>query len=234
MFYRNILIEENVILNNHTHGITVGETDGLVIRKNSVLDADETNSSSVGTPKINVKPQSKNVEIEQNATAAISGHGDQPDWAVSNNALVQNVDINAEGFYAGEFIDSSMSDEATKYINDPKGTIAQLDAGASRLHFDPSPDSLRPVFDVSNDPDTDHALIFDADYSRGPAGTVTDSDAEFIWDFGDGTSATGPVVRHAYAEAGRYEATLTVVLPDGTTAKGRERDRHNGGGYAVL
>ena len=26
MFYRNLLIEENVILNNHAHGITVGET----------------------------------------------------------------------------------------------------------------------------------------------------------------------------------------------------------------
>ena len=219
MFYRNILIEENVILNNHSHGITVGETDGLVIRNNSVLDADETISASVATPKINVKPQSTNVVIEQNATAAISDYGDQPDWAVSNNALVQNTDVNAEGFYASEFIESSMSGEAIGYINDPNGTIAQLDAGASRLHLDLSPDNLRTAFDVSNDPNSENALIFDAGYTRGPDGLVTDSDAEFVWDFGDGTSATGPVVRHAYVDAGRYEATLTVVMPDGTTSR---------------
>lgn len=30
MFYRDIVIEENVILNAHQHGITVGETDGLI------------------------------------------------------------------------------------------------------------------------------------------------------------------------------------------------------------
>lgn len=219
MFYRNILIEENVILNNSSHGITIGETDGLIIRNNSVLDADATNSSSVATPKINVKPQSTNVLIEQNATAAITGYIDQPDWAVSNNALVQNTDVNAEGFYGGEFIESSMSGQAIGYINDQNGTIAQLNAGASRLHLDPSPDSLRIAFDVSNDTDAQKALIFDAGYTRGPDGPVADSDAEFIWDFGDGSSATGQVVRHTYGDAGRYEATLTVVLSDGTTAR---------------
>ena len=37
MFYQNILIENNVIYNAHAHGITVGETDGLTIRNNTIL-----------------------------------------------------------------------------------------------------------------------------------------------------------------------------------------------------
>ena len=40
MYYRDITIEDNVIVNGHRHGISVGETDGLVIRGNSVLHAD--------------------------------------------------------------------------------------------------------------------------------------------------------------------------------------------------
>ena len=37
MFYQNVLIENNVIYNAHTHGITVGEADGLIIRNNTIL-----------------------------------------------------------------------------------------------------------------------------------------------------------------------------------------------------
>ena len=218
MFYRNLLIEENVILNNHAHGISVGETDGLVIRKNTVLDADAENTSSVATPKINVNRDAKDVVIEQNATAAISGHSGQPGWTVSDNALVQNTDLNAPGHYATEFVHSSMTGPAEGYLPDPDGTIARLDAGASRLQLETTPDSLRTAFDVSNDPAGPTSLVFDATHTYGPAGKLGASDALFLWDFGDGTEATGQVVRHAYAEAGRYEATLTVVTPDGTTA----------------
>lgn len=219
MFYRNILIEENVILNNHVHGITVGETDGLIIRKNSVLDADASITATVATPKINVASQSKNVMIEWNAAADISGYIDQSDWTLSSNARIQNGDPNGAGYYETEFLNSSMSGDVNDYRVDPNGTIAQLGAGASRLRLDPAPENLQTTFDVSNNPNEESHLVFDASHTYGPTGKVSDSDAQFIWDFGDGAGATGQVVRHAYADAGRYETTLTVVMPDGTIAK---------------
>ncbi len=37
----------------------------------------------------------------------------------------------------------------------------------------------------------------------------------FAWDFGDGTTATGQTVSHAYSAAGGYTATLTVTDKDG-------------------
>jgi PKD repeat protein/uncharacterized protein YraI len=53
------------------------------------------------------------------------------------------------------------------------------------------------------------------------AGTATDpglidqAGLTYGWDFGDGTSGSGPVVSHSYAQAGSYTARLTVTDKDG-------------------
>lgn len=210
MFYQNLLIEENVILNKHLHGITVGETNGLIIRNNTVLDADDKNTESAHTPKINSKSASTNVVIENNVSAN--------NWSSSGHVTVQNQDPAAPGYYTTEFIASSMIGEANGYVVDPNGEIVALDAGASRLRLNTAPDSLQPAFNIADAPDEPNSIIFDAEHTYGPAGNVTESDAQFIWDFGDGTGATGQLVRHTYTDAGRYDATLTVMTPDGAIA----------------
>jgi PKD repeat protein len=40
----------------------------------------------------------------------------------------------------------------------------------------------------------------------------------YAWDFGDGTTASGPAVSHPYAAPGTYAVTLTVTGSDGATA----------------
>jgi Tol biopolymer transport system component len=45
--------------------------------------------------------------------------------------------------------------------------------------------------------------------------------ARFAWDFGDGTTGTGPDVSHHYAAPGDYTVTLTVVDGDGLTSTQR-------------
>ena len=50
-------------------------------------------------------------------------------------------------------------------------------------------------------------LTFDASATTdAEAGTIT-----FAWEFGDGTTASGPQVTHSYAMFGSYNATLTLV-----------------------
>ena len=58
------------------------------------------------------------------------------------------------------------------------------------------------------------SITFDGSGSSDPDGTIT----SYEWDFGDGTTATGQQVTHAYAESGSYAATLTVTDDDGATA----------------
>jgi PKD repeat protein len=55
---------------------------------------------------------------------------------------------------------------------------------------------------------------FDASNSSDPDGTIT----SYAWQFGDGTSATGPTAVHSYAQPGGYTATLVVTDNNGVTA----------------
>ena len=74
MFYRNILIENNVIYNAHAHGITVGETDGLTIRNNTILyNATISDGSVVHVPTINSSNASTNVlDHQQHCSETVS------------------------------------------------------------------------------------------------------------------------------------------------------------------
>jgi PKD repeat protein len=61
------------------------------------------------------------------------------------------------------------------------------------------------------------------------AGTATDpglidqAGLTYRWDFGDGTSGSGPIVSHSYVQAGSYTARLTVTDKDG--ARGSDTAR---------
>jgi len=57
-------------------------------------------------------------------------------------------------------------------------------------------------------------LAFDANGSSDPDGSIVN----YAWDFGDGTSATGPSATHAYSSPGSFTVTLTVTDDDGATA----------------
>ncbi|WP_162802272.1 PKD domain-containing protein [Ornithinimicrobium murale] len=54
---------------------------------------------------------------------------------------------------------------------------------------------------------------FDGSLSSDSDGTVE----SYSWDFGDGSTATGPLVSHEFAEAGSQTVSLTVIDNDGAT-----------------
>jgi len=102
MFYRDVLIEENVIINGHVHGITLGEADGVVIRRNTLLRnplaaEGEQRTKKVRIPKINLKEDSLRVTIEGNLAA---GYPEARDgWIVRDNLEVQDITPTRPGYY---------------------------------------------------------------------------------------------------------------------------------------
>ena len=58
-------------------------------------------------------------------------------------------------------------------------------------------------------------ITFDASPSFDPNGKIKN----YLWDFGDGSVAKGPKVKHAYDSPGQYFATLTVTDSQGKTVK---------------
>ncbi|WP_456487125.1 NosD domain-containing protein, partial [Candidatus Alkanophaga liquidiphilum] len=72
-----------------------------------------------------------------------------------------------------------------------------------------APESQPPVASFTyspKHPSVNQPVTFDASASYDPDGTIV----SYEWDFGDGTTASGVVVTHAYSAAGSYTVTLTV------------------------
>ena len=111
MFYQNVLIENNTIINHHTHGITVGETNGLVIQNNTLTaaipDASEPSTqwlfdkygptAGVLIPLINVSGDAENVNINGNDfyggsyfTGDRVDGGTGTDWSITGNVSHPN------------------------------------------------------------------------------------------------------------------------------------------------
>jgi parallel beta-helix repeat protein len=226
MYYRNVLIENNTIYNGHLHGITVGATAGLTIRNNSVLAvSDENNpdqsSSAVWVPTIRVAAAATKVVIEANAVAEITGPAGQAGWVVRNNALVQNSDPFKAGHYSDVFIDSTLDAEngVHNFVARPGSLIETLGAGAASTRLAAAGASTDAFFEVAADAQNGATRIFDASFMAQLLGTA-DQTADYHWSFGDGTTASGKVVSHAFTTAGSYDVALVVRLADGSLRRG--------------
>jgi hypothetical protein len=155
MFYRNILIEDNVIINGHVHGITVGETNGLVIRRNTLLRLQKfvtpaTRQKKVTIPRINLKPESRRVRVEGNL--ALRFPAPRAGWVVQDNMVVQDISAMMPGYYHKVFKNAMLGDprvlENFAYrpgggADDPRLGAPLLQPGADRSRFAPMTDDKR-------------------------------------------------------------------------------------------
>jgi hypothetical protein len=213
MFYGNVTITDNVIVNAQTHGITVGETDGLIIANNTVTHADGANQdgadASVEIPRITVSDAAVNVQVTQNITGGLSIPSGQAGWTVADNVIVQDQDPDAPNYYSDVFLASSLNDAGGNHAYQaiPGGILAQVGAGASATYAGFTGESgtmLSAQFQVSSDASNAAARVFDA-------GTSTSGDGiTYHWTFGDGGTAVGATVSHTYQSGGTFDVTLTV------------------------
>lgn len=139
MYYRDITIEENVIINAHLHGITVAQTDGVVIRRNTVVhnprSAGEQPRRPRWIPQIRVRKVSRDVRIEDNIVATINGHEGQPDWVVEGNLMIQHQHPTRPGHFDRIFANALRGDprDLGSYAYRPDGPAGPPGLGAEIL-----------------------------------------------------------------------------------------------------
>jgi hypothetical protein len=232
MFYKNVTIEGNVIINAHRHGITVGETEGLTIRQNTILHNARSDGKGINynswIPKIGVSQGSRNVDIQNNVVLGVSGYEDQPDWIVNNNVEAQDRSDKRPNFYNNLFVAAQSGDprdlESFKYLS--SGPLANVGIGAPMLQpsaellIAPSQKQPRaPIIRTTPDADIPSRFTFDITKSSKNLG-LTIFDTDVTWDFGDGTVATGLLVSHDYSIPGSVEVKMSIKTSDGQILEG--------------
>lgn len=231
MYYRNIVITGNIIINAHLHGITLGESDGVLIADNTLIHnhaARLTGSNrAVHIPVINLAPVSRNVSILRNITGGISGAQGQPDWRLASNLKIQDQSSGEPGYYDIVFVAALNGDPATldpfMYLPDgPAGTNA---FGAPGLRLKGQKDhataTKAPLVKVARNARFVNRFTFDATLDRAA------SAPNVLWVFGDGTTGEGARVTHTFPRPGLYwvsararsaaqaaEARVEVNVPD--------------------
>ncbi|RMH49685.1 MAG: PKD domain-containing protein, partial [Alphaproteobacteria bacterium] len=218
LYYRNIVIEDNVLFMNHPHGIAIGETDGLTIRNNTVLHSVVNPLVGWGAPQIDVNPKARNVTVTGNISEAydLSPEGGVAgSWTVANNLTVQNSNPHDPNHYADLFVNAlTVNPDPEDLRALPGGVIEALGVGASLTLFDPTPEKL--TAQILKAPRSANTFLFDSSLSADSGGILRDSDAVWEWDFGNGTMARGRNVLKTFDEPGLYKVTLKVTH-DGRT-----------------
>ena len=218
MAYRNVLIENNTIINAHQWGISLGETIGGTIRNNAVLHGDgrlvDGVDHPVEIPLINVAGKSTGITVTGNLTSKVTGHAGQAGWVVSGNVAVQDQDPRLDNHYSKVFLTSTTQTEDGRHVFQAVdgGLVDKSGAGSTLVTMGPK--DLAALFHVE---ETSTATrVFDASHSLLD-GKAVPAGASYAWTFGDGTTAQGIKVSHTYVDGGKFPVSLTIRLPDGRT-----------------
>lgn len=220
MFYRNIEISNNLIRNAHLHGITVGETIGLRIANNTILQAVAPNhANDVTVPRINLRPESLDVRVENNIAPLQPAM--QPGWISVNNLRVQRVFPHAKDFYGNFFVDALAPGNVplSKLRLLPDAPVGP--SGASIARFDAKP--AAPTLLVNSRPlspgrGAEHQL--EAAGAFGPNGPISLDGAILSWSVNGAAIGQGRTLKHRFPQAGLHSVSVVATLPGGSQIRG--------------
>lgn len=224
MFYRNVEISGNVIINAHLHGITLGEADGVKIANNTLIhdvySEGEKRDPVLWIPQIRVARDARAVEIARNAVSEIAGPAGQPDWRVRDNLLIQDVTPQRAGYYDDIFVAARTGAprEIANYAYLPSGPLAGSGIGAPMLDILGGPDAFQPVMRFARGEGGGTTLQFDARASVLPEG-VDPAEVAYEWQIDGQASLDGVQVPVGFRMPGRHKVTLSLTLPDGRSAQ---------------
>ena len=122
-FYSNITVVDNLIHNGHSHGITIGETNGVIIKNNTLLP-NPSSSMGTGTKRQNLIPS---IKVCKACTGVVVDHNVAGGVTVPPTSSVsQNYNYGGEGslmekklseLYTAQSFAGKLPDEAYKVKN---------------------------------------------------------------------------------------------------------------------
>ena len=175
-----------------------------------LFSSDYRNFEAIGVPIFNLFPDYFGPKADESTRP-----GDSEGLAIlhtpNDNLTTINklTSLDQTGFSASEGWAEGM--EMCAQINSWYMLQPQM-AGAQRVA--PDQNDVVAYFEaLPNEAIRRQRVTFDAGGSYEYSQVLTrqvNADLTYTWDFGDGTTGSGAVVEHAYAQIGRYTATLTV------------------------
>lgn len=195
-----------------TFTVTLMTMDDSGVANNTATDTLVVVVNAPPEPAISPLPRPVAVGEVTNLTAATSVDPDGEIvtymWEFGDGAMAEGPDVQYAWTSAGvktvalTVTDNSGTPSATQSI--------QMDVVVSAA----------PTADAGADQALTASVVrFDGGGSADPDGKI----ASYQWEFGDGTTATGPQVSHAYRAPGEYEVTL-VVRDDSGAPLNQARD----------
>jgi len=132
-------------------------------------------------------------------------------WSFGDGTTAQGSSVTHAYSDAGSYV-------VTLSVEDDEGGHGT--AYATVRVTDPAGGNTAPVAAFTYSPPSpliDQQVTFAADQSYDPAALGPKSIVVYAWDFGDGETAVGETVVHAFADAGTYTVALTVSDDDGAS-----------------
>ncbi|MEL7466313.1 MAG: right-handed parallel beta-helix repeat-containing protein [Pseudomonadota bacterium] len=215
LFYRNVLIENNVIYNSHSHGVTVGATAGLTIRANTLLSSAHGGlAAEIAKPTIMVADAAEGAAITGNIVAKPIA-ADRARHRIEGNRTLQRRAPGAPDFY-GEAFFNALADASLEI-----GDLAPLrlsewgEIGADIRRFQHLWDGPVGAFrTVRGKGRRSMNIVFDAPYLLGPDGPTPLVNAAFRWRVNGAAVGAGGTLRHRFAEGGPHSVALEIMRPD--------------------
>lgn len=217
-YYENITITDNLIYNSHLHGITVDDTNGLVIDSNTVLwNPDATmivDGNPVAYQPVIYTRGSLNVTVTNNIASDF--WGDNLNLSPEDNNQTVTYDNPAEASYVGNHfvnpfagVDVSLEDLQMLSTSPWYGTAGSTIGNSSG---DLS-DGVTAVITTSVAEDDRYEITYDAGSSFDADGlTAANAAYSYHWLFDDGTTAEGMTVTKTYDSGGFKGVELEIRL----------------------
>ncbi|MBO8174821.1 MAG: PKD domain-containing protein [Thermococcus sp.] len=176
---------------NYTVTLTVTDIYGFTFTASTMVQVSSLSA------KIIVNPSVVNPGMEVNFSASIQAENTQIvniSWDFGDNTGANGTDVRHSYSETGNYT-------VTLMVTDIFGHTCTATAVVTVVDVLPFIHTSSTVVDINQ------SIIFDASLTV----VLNDMVSSYLWDFGDGTTATGALVSHMYANSGNYTVTLIIT-----------------------